>query len=1052
MMTRMMKRNILKPLIFFLLITGTYTLSAQDSLVVNGMVKGGGGVPISDVALSVEGSAMLPVITDSTGAFTLVAPSGSSWIIVSPTGAWKPRRIYLNRRSELTIYLSAYDQIAGDDPLLVLNQERLRKDMATAFSEPDMRTRHHTSAFTADEFMQGNISGMYTVDRSSDIGSGAVTTLRGVRSIYANNAPLYIVDGIPVNSLNLFSSRLEGYEYNALLGINSFDISALTVVKDPVYSASYGSKGSNGVIFIKTLDPSVTQTTIDVDARFGYSLAPDNQIPQLNGSQHRTLMNELLFSTGQDEEVMRETYSTLFAEVDDDEYINYQHATNWQDEIFNDAFLYNFNVNVKGGDEIARYGLSFGYMSGDGIIKNTGFQGYNLRFVSNLNIFTWLKMDAGVSLSNNNSNLKESAIISETSPIMTSLAKSPLLGPYQYDNEGNQLTTLADVDGIGVSNPLAVIENYEATNTNYNFTSFIGAEFTINRELSISTRVSYNYDVMKETQFLPNRGMELYDNDEAYNISRAANNDLNSIFNNTYLLWKKDIGSDHSIVSSTGMNIMSNSYEFDWGLTKNAHPNDEYRDLGDGQNNLREIGGANRDWTWISFYENFTYGFQDKYLLTASLNLDGSSRVGKEADNTLKIGGQPYGFFYSAGLAWRMSNESFMKNIFWLEDLKLRVSYGKVGNDDIGESSSSNYYQAVKFRETVGLYPALLANDNLTYETVSTINGGIDIALLGNRFMISADYFVANTNDMIIFAPVEAYFGYDFRIENGGKMKNSGIELSTFLRVVDGSTFKWDLKGTFSKVDNEVTEIKGDKLVYTIPGGEKVNQVGSPANSFYGYVYEGVYATAPETPLRNDRGVLYGAGDAIYTDLSGPDGLPDGLINEYDKTIIGSANPDFFGAITTVLTYKRFSLSGTMQYVVGPEVYNYVRYKNERMIDLSNQSVHTLNRWQYDGQQTDVPRAVWDDPMGNSDFSSRWIENGSYFRVKNITLSYQVRTQFLFFRNLEVYVSANNLFTQTDYLGYDPEFAYSYSQIYQGVDYGLAPQARQFIAGIKIGL
>ena len=164
MMTRMMKRNILRPLIFFLLITGTYALSAQDTLVVNGVVKGGGGVPLSNVALSVEGSMMLPVITDSTGAFTLEAPSGSSWIIVSPTGAWKSRRIYLNRQSELTIYLSAYDQIAGDDPLLVLNQERLRKDMATAFSEPDMSTRLHTSAFTVDEFMQGNVSGMYTVN------------------------------------------------------------------------------------------------------------------------------------------------------------------------------------------------------------------------------------------------------------------------------------------------------------------------------------------------------------------------------------------------------------------------------------------------------------------------------------------------------------------------------------------------------------------------------------------------------------------------------------------------------------------------------------------------------------------------------------------------------------------------------------------------------------------------------------------------------------------------------------------------------------------------
>jgi hypothetical protein len=202
----------------------------------------------------------------------------------------------------------------------------------------------------------------------------------------------------------------------------------------------------------------------------------------------------------------------------------------------------------------------------------------------------------------------------------------------------------------------------------------------------------------------------------------------------------------------------------------------------------------------------------------------------------------------------------------------------------------------------------------------------------------------------------------------------------------------------------------------------------------------------------NDRGMYYGAGDAIYKDISGPDGLSDGIINEYDKTIIGSSNPDFFGGLTTVFTYKRFSLSGTLQYVVGPEVFNYVRYKNERMIDLSNQSVNVLNRWQHDGQETNVPRAVWDDPMGNTEFSSRWIEDGSYLRVKNITISYRVRTKFLFLRNAEVYVSANNLFTKTDYLGYDPEFAYSHSQIYQGVDYGLPPHVKQFIAGIKIGL
>lgn len=1036
-----------------LIFAGMITLYAQDTIQVSGVIYTSVNTPAADVAVSVEGSSQLPVVSDESGEFTLPVVSGSDWIIVSPTGGWKARRIYLNKRTELIIYLTGAEMLSGDDALVILDQQVLRKDMVSAHTEASIANRHHTSSFTIDEHMQGLVPGMHVVNRSGDYGSGAVTTLRGVKSVYASNQPLYIVDGVPLSSVGLFESKLNGYQYNALVGINSFDISRTTVVKDPVYAAAYGSKASNGMIFIETLDPSVTQTTIEVDARTGFSLAPANQIPQLDATQHKTLMNEVLFSSGVEEEVIREAIPGLYLEQDDPGYIDFQHNTNWQDQIFDNSMFYNLNVKVKGGDEIARYGLSFGYMNGKSIIRNTGFQGYNLRFVSLLNIFTWLKMNAGVSLNYNSSSLKESAVISETSPIMSSLIKSPLLNPFQYDAEGNELTSLSEVNEIGGSNPLAVIENYSAGNTNYNFTSSLGVEGTINEHLSVNSKFSFNYNVLKETQFLPNRGMELYYNQEAYNVSRASNNDLNAIYNNTYFLYKKMFGMDHSLSSNTGMHMMSNKYQYDWGLTKNAHENDEYRDIQDGQQNLREIGGANRAWNWISFYENLSYAYKDKYLATASLSLDGSSRLGDEAANTLKLGESRFGLFYSAGLAWRVSSESFMKDMTWLEDMKLRVSIGKTGNDDIGESSATDYYQAVKFRETVGLFPALMANHTLTYETVTQLNGGLDISIFGNRFMAAVDYFVTNTRDMIIFNPIEAYFGYDFLIENGGEIKNKGIELSTFLRLVDGERFKWDLEANFSKLSNEVTAIEGNKLVYAIPGGEKVNQEGYEANSFYGLVYEGVYSSNDDlSGLMNDKGEPYRAGDAIFSDLSGPNGEPDGYINEFDKTVIGSPAPDFFGSISTSVSYKRFTLKGSMQYTMGLEVFNYVRYKNERMIDLANQSAHVLNRWQYQGQETTVPRAAWDDPMGNSAFSTRWIEDGSYFRLKNITLVYRVPEKFLAFKSAEFYISANNVFTLTNYLGYDPEFAYSQSQIYQGVDYGLTPHARQFIAGIKIGL
>jgi TonB-linked SusC/RagA family outer membrane protein len=1031
------------------------TSHAQDTILIKGIILSEASRPLANISISIEGSTQMPVETNETGEFTLTSTSGSDWITISPADKYKMKRVYLNNRTELKIFLTPNDLSSGNDVINILSQQVAKRNIITAYSELNTRDIHHSDAMTVDQYMQGRVSGMNVVNRSGMPSSGAMTNLRGVNSINSSTQPLYIVDGIPLMSHGIFGSNLDGFDYNPLLAINPFDISKTTIIKDPSITAAYGSKGSNGLVFIETLDPSVTQTTIELDLRSGFSLSPSNLIPQLNGEQHKTLMSEVLFSSGKFEEDILKDYPSLFLTPADDRYIDYQHNTNWQKLIFNDSYFTNMNIKVKGGDEIARYGLSFGYNDRKGIIKNTGYQGYNLRFVSRLNIFTWLKMNAGVSLNYSLSSLKEAATVKETSPILTSLAKSPLLNPFQYDINGKMLTALSEVDDIGVSNPLATIQNYEATNGNYNFISTVDFESKIAKNLTAVSKFSLSYNVLKELIFMPNHGMEHYYNMEAINVSKSTNNDLRTFYNNTYLSFRRTIGKDHVISSSTGINIQTNKFELDWGLTKNAHPNDQYRTLADGQNNQREIGGDNRVWNWMSYYENFFYSFKDRYLFTGSLSLDGSSRVGANAANTLKIGNSPFGFFYSGGLAWRISSESFLKNVSWLEDLKIRVSAGKTGNDDIGESSATNYYQAIKFRETVGLFPALLPNDKLTYETVNQVNTGLDLSVLGNRITISFDKYQSKTNNMLIFSPVEAYLGYDVRIENSGKMENKGLEFSTFIRVIDGETFKWDIQGNLSTVKNNVTEIKGGQLITAIQGAEIINIVGSPANSFFGYIFKGVYSTNEEAlaaNLVNDKDMRYQAGDAIYADISGPGGTPDGVINKYDKTIIGSSMPDIFGGLTNAFSFKRLTLSATLQFISGNEVFNYLRYQNEQMTGLQNQSSTVLNRWQYEGQQTDIPRALWKDPIGNSSFSSRWIEDGSYFRIKNISLSYMIPEHFLAFRNAEFYVSANNILTVSKYLGYDPESSFSFSQIQQGVDYGQCPQARQFIAGVKFGL
>jgi hypothetical protein len=308
---------------------------------------------------------------------------------------------------------------------------------------------------------------------------------------------------------------------------------------------------------------------------------------------------------------------------------------------------------------------------------------------------------------------------------------------------------------------------------------------------------------------------------------------------------------------------------------------------------------------------------------------------------------------------------------------------------------------------------------------------------------------------MLIYTPLDAYFGYSYRAENGGKMMNTGFDVNLFFRILNLRAFKWDVRATYSQVENEVTEIKGEKLVTQVAGAEIINIPGEQANSYYGYIFEGVYADAAEAAskgLVNNKFIPYQSGDAIFKDISGPDGTPDGIINNFDKTVIGSSIPSQWGGISNTFTFKRWALYAFVQFVYGNELFNYVRFKNESMTGLENQSRKVLDRWEYQGQETEVPRALYNDLIGNSSFSTRWMEDGSYVRLKNVSLSYTIPDEFLIFKNAKFYISATNVLVWSKYLGYDPEFSYSSMHITQGIDYGLIPPPRQFVLGIKFGL
>jgi hypothetical protein len=353
------------------------------------------------------------------------------------------------------------------------------------------------------------------------------------------------------------------------------------------------------------------------------------------------------------------------------------------------------------------------------------------------------------------------------------------------------------------------------------------------------------------------------------------------------------------------------------------------------------------------------------------------------------------------------------------------------------------------------MVPGIITDQSLKFETIRQLNTGIDLSLFGNRLFFTLDYYNTGTEDMLVFEPQPYFTGFVTVSANNGEITNRGWEAGFTSRIIDVSKFSWTLGFNLARFRNTVDAIKDGAVVTPFPGGEYISRVGEPILSFYGYRYEGVYSTsqeAAEAGITTEKGVPFGAGDARFADISGPEGVPDRVINEFDRTIIGSPIPDIFGGISNTFRYGRWSLSANLQFVMGQEVYNYLRYQNTKMTDLSNQSAAVMRRWTHEGQETDVPRALYDDPLGNSDFSSRWIEDGSFMRLKYLTLAYAIPQKIWFFNNLEVFVSGINLYTSDNYLGYDPEFSFSYYTLEQGIDYGMMPHTRKFLLGCRVGL
>ncbi|WP_207427007.1 SusC/RagA family TonB-linked outer membrane protein [Pedobacter sp. SYSU D00535] len=1015
------------------------------------------GKPLSGIAVSVEGYSA--GFTSDDGRFTISIPSKDAVIVVKAQG-YQTKHLPIKGRKEINAalhedtFVSLYD--AASLPYANKTKNQTAFSIATINNEDNWRRISEST----DSYLQGRVGGLNAIRRSGTPGIGANLFLRGFNSINATNQPLIVVDGMIYDISDYGSSIIGNHNVNPLAHLELKDVDNITVVKDG--ASMYGTKGANGVILITTGRAKVEATNIDF-AAYGGLNSRVNQLPVMNSGQYRIYLSDVLKTTGlTDNQISALPFMNDNADpAINPNYYRYHYNTNWQDQVMNDGYNQNYYLKVTGGDNIATYGLSVGYLNNKGLITNTSLDRYHTRFNANLNLSSKLKGTANLSFTSNEQNLRDQGLSFRTNPLYLGLIKAPILPRQDVSDLGAESPNLANYDIFNISNPASITDEMMAVNRNYRFFGSSGFTYLASKSINVSTLFGITYDKVRENFFIPERGVAPVVGQTAVlrNSSGANVQRLFSIYNDTRLSYNKVFNSVNELNTNVGARFISTNTESDAGFGFNS-ATDEFVSVGEGTASLRRLVGDLGRSKWLNMYLNADYKLRNKYFLSFNLAVDGSSRFGKEAD-ALKIAGNPFAVLPSLGASWLVSSEDFMAGAKSVDVFKLRASYGLVGNDDIGNYTSRQYYVTQSLLGLQGLVRGNIGNSSIKWETVEKLNGGVDLAFFNERLSISADVFSNNTRDMLIYEPVTTVSGFNFALTNNGGMRTNGLEFEINSRLLNKKV-KWDLGLNLLTYKNKITSIPDGRMISSFGGATILSEVGRAANLFYGYQSNGIFRSESEAAssgllnrLPDGTLVPFKGGDvrfvnAVDTEADKLAGIQ--VIDENDMQVIGNPNPDVTGMFSNRVSYKRWSFDAAFSFSLGNDIYNGMRARLESMAGPQNQIASVVNRWRVDGQETDMPRAAWGDPSANSRFSDRWIEKGSYLRLRTASVSYNLPSNQKVFKYATVYLTANNLFTLTKYLGYDPEFSATSSIIGQGVDVGLEPQFRTTQLGVKIGL
>ena len=924
--------------------------------------------------------------------------------------------------------------------------------------------------------IQGQIAGVQVQEPSGEPGAGTTIRVRGLGSISAGNEPLYVIDGFPV-SKNVdpgvqgdVSRRTQAFALpisNPLGTINPNDIESIEVLKDASGAAIYGSRGSNGVVLITTKKGKRdSKPVISFDTYFGIQTVA-NKVKLMNAAQltdyvknakNNAYIQDVKGANINDDNPARYTKTTNTSYYIGDDFQNPDGTdTDWQSLIFQNAPVQSYNAALSGGGDKVNYYVAGGYYNQKGIIDKSGFERYSFRVNLEANPTNKLKLGVSVNPSFSNSKRLPAGAPYFADPpgiVYSALVSSPTVKPYNADgtiNQRDNQSHLYTEDGRGTSmteasNPLAIIQgvtdglNQFRTFGNIfgEYEIFKGLKYKLYTGIDVNT---YNRNFYRANSLLFRQATT----GDPYGQSNSSLN-TNWLVENT-LSYDKTFGVNHSISAVAGYSAQKDKINANQVLAQN-YPNDLVPTVSGGQ----VIGGTSttEEWSLVSYLARANYAFRDKYLLTATIRSDRASRFGQ---------GNKTGTFPSVSAGWRLSEESFLKPVTFISDLKIRGSWGKTGNflipnyAAIGLLNPYNY----TFGNTVvnGIAPSTISNKNLTWEKTNQLDIGLDFGVIKDRIYVSLDWYKKLTSDLLLNVQVPASVGFTNALQNIGEVENKGFEVTISSRNLVGA-FGWTTDLNFSTNKNKVLKLgpTGDPILSTGGAGIRhITRIGDAIGSYYGYVVEGIYQTQSEidNAPKDELAPKPAPGDFKFKDVNG-----DGKINASDRTVTGNYIPDYTWGLTNRFTFKGLDLNVLIQGVHGNEILNLTRRHLGNGEAGTNSYVQWTERWISPEQPGNgkIPRAdrLSDSHGNNNRPSSFQVEDGSYIRLRSMTLGYTFPKSLLGNRvqALRAYVSATNLFTKTDYLGYNPEVNNQATQSgVQGEDYGAYPLSKNFTFGLN---